>query len=409
MSPLARLLGLSAVVLTAVVAAALLAQMWMQRQEQRMIAAARVELAEQLEAAVTLTGGVDAAWTAEREAAVAAVTGAQVHLAPTAPDAASEGPLHVAIPVVAGQWLVASHPPPATERIFALMQRVTLALGVFAVLLFAIFGVVFGARQVRETETRSPFERHASDVRSLSFLARTSTEQAAELDLERDERLRAEQAASERLQLLNRALEEKIRMGRDLHDGVIQTLYAAGLTLQSAQELTERDPVRAREGLDSGLQLINRTIAEIRAYIQGLSPLQVRKLSLSQGISDMVNDLRAGRPLDLDLRVEDQAAGALSDEQAHATLQIAREAVSNALRHGGAGRIALALSAKSTAVELSVRDDGTGFDPTAVSSDGHGLANMRERATQAGGVFELTSDPGGGSLVTVRWPTAPLT
>lgn len=402
MSPLARLLGLSLVVLVAVVAAALFAQSWMVRQEQRMIAAARVGLAEQLEAAIAITGGPSAPWEPARIEQIAAATGAEVSLREQITTA---GPLQVEIPVTGDRWLVASHPPPVSERILALMQRVTLALGVFAVLLFALFGLVLGSRSVRSSETRSPFRQQNSDTHSLSILARTSSRQREELNQARDERLRAEQAASERLHLLNRALEEKIRIGRDLHDGVIQTLYAAGLTLQAAEELTDRDPPAARERLESGLGLINRTIADIRTYIKGLSPLQVRRLSLAQGIGDMVDDLRAGRPLDLDVRITEQAAGNLSDEQAHATLQIAREAVSNALRHGGAGRIAIALNEHASGIELTVRDDGTGFDPRSVAGSGHGLANMRSRAESADGDFQIVSDPGGGSLISVRWHT----
>src|SRR5690606_37902209 len=106
--------------------------------------------------------------------------------------------------------------------------------------------VAINLRPFRAGDTRAPFHpAGASDIHSLSFLARTSVRQQEELDQARDERLRAEEEARARLVALNHALEEKVRIGRDLHDGVIQSLYAAGLTLQTVREMLESNPAAA--------------------------------------------------------------------------------------------------------------------------------------------------------------------
>ncbi|MGY8718103.1 MAG: histidine kinase [Verrucomicrobiia bacterium] len=101
------------------------------------------------------------------------------------------------------------------------------------------------------------------------------------MDRERDERGKAQADAQQRLQLLNRALEEKIRFGRDLHDGVIQSLYATGLTLESAKLQVSTKPAAAVNQLEQSISLINRIITDIRGYISDLSPRSVRRDSLA--------------------------------------------------------------------------------------------------------------------------------
>ncbi|WP_221028790.1 sensor histidine kinase [Actomonas aquatica] len=408
MSPLTRLLTFSVVVLLVLITVTLGAQAWLRQQEVHILRSAKADLAEQLQAGITLTGGVDATWDEARLTRLSQVTGTSLSVLDRPPPAADDelGPFQFFQELPGERWLVAAHPAPAGTRIHRLLQRVVLALGVFALLIMAALVVTVGMRPLRDRETRSPFAARERDMRSLSLLARTSLRQQAELDQERDERIRAEADARHRLQLLNRALEEKIRIGRDLHDGVIQSLYAAGLTLQAAQQLSTTDSAQAGTRLQSALELINRTIADIRSYIAGLSPRQVRRESLHQALTEIVEELRAGRPLELECQIDERVSTALSDDQLTETTQIVREAVSNALRHGGAQKLWLALNAVDTGAELSLRDDGIGFDLNQQNSPrGHGLANMQARAERAGGSFEMVSSLGGGTAIRVSWPT----
>ena len=124
---------------------------------------------------------------------------------------------------------------------------------------------------------------------------------------------------------------------------------------------------------------------------------------MSQALREVVNDIRAGRPTDIELKIDDKTASHLSDSQVSETIQIVREAVSNALRHGGARQIRVQLTSVDSRAELAILDDGTGFDVNGISSDGHGLSNIRARASNTEGSFDLTSSPGHGTKIRVSW------
>jgi signal transduction histidine kinase len=404
MSSLPRFLALSLILLLTLLMAALGAQAWLRHQERHVLAAADHRLVGQLQAAVALTGSASDQWSSERLDTVSALTGVTIQRVTEAPAAT---PPKVVVPIDDGAWLVAESTPASGARLLLLSQRVLLALGVLTLaLLVTLVGALATRRPAVDTGSRQPFTSQQRDVLSLAQLAKTSVSQQAALDHERDERLRAEGEARLRLQLLNRALEEKIAIGRDLHDGVIQSLYASGLTLQSAQALTARDPEEAARRIESTVGLINRTIAEIRAYIGGLSPLSVRGNSIARALEDVVEELRAGREVGSAFEVDENAAARLSDDQITHTLQIMREAVSNALRHGSPSQLQIALRHESDTVVLRVGDDGQGFDVAhTLNTGGHGLANMRARAERSGGRLTIESSASG-TLLELHWPTA---
>ncbi len=287
-----------------------------------------------------------------------------------------------------------------------LLTRGNLALSGIALVVTIALVFSMGLGRGTNHETRAPFTARERELRSISLLAATSAKAQEEISVERGEREKAEADSRQRLQMLNQALEEKIRIGRDLHDGVIQSLYAVGLTLESAQRLAEQDSGKSQGLVDQSIKHINKTISDIRAYISGLSPRSVRGDSLQSRLGEIVEELRAGRPLDLNWRVEDAAVIELSDQQLAETLQITREAVSNALRHGGASQIHVSLIPTPGGTTLTIRDNGTGFEPETSSGDGMGLANITARAESAIGAFNLTTSPGEGTSVEVTWQTA---
>lgn len=293
-----------------------------------------------------------------------------------------------------------------TVSAIRLLDRGTVALSASALVVLVLLVFSLGMRPNRTNETRAPFTAREREMRSISLIAATSARAQEEISLERGEREKAEEDSRQRLRMLNQALEEKIRIGRDLHDGVIQSLYAVGLNLESAQRLAEKDPGKSRQMVEKGVELINKTITEIRSYIEGLSTTAVRGDSLAASLADEVESLRAGRPLDVDWRIEDKAVAELSDAQTTESLQITREAVSNALRHGGANRISIHLVYTEQGAELSIRDNGTGFETSQASGQGYGLANMQGRAEDALGVFSMESTSGNGTCVQVLWRTA---
>lgn len=309
-------------------------------------------------------------------------------------------------PAGASYSLEATATAPTSLGAHALLDRVALALSLSALLIAIALVFALGRRDKNSGGTRAPFSSRERERRSLDLLATTSVRAQEELGQERDEREKAQADAQQRLQLLNRALEEKIRIGRDLHDGVIQSLYATGLTLESAKLQTKKNPATAEQQLTQGIDLINRNIGDIRSYISGLSPRSVRRDSLEAGLAEAVEELRAGRPLDVDWKIDEACVDELSDAQITETVQITREAVSNALRHGGARRLTLALARGDSGSVLTIRDDGRGFSPKTANPDGNGLGNMKARTEEALGEFTLTSTPGEGTCIQVSWRTA---
>jgi len=295
-----------------------------------------------------------------------------------------------------------------TTSAIKLLDRGTLALSVSALVVGVLLILTIGLRSTRGGETRAPFAAREREMRSISLLAATSARAQEEIDLQRGEREKAEADSRQRLQMLNQALGEKIRIGRDLHDGVIQSLYAVGLNLESAQRVSAKDPEKSQQMVETGVRLINKTIAEIRSYIEGLSASAVRGDSLAASLAEEVESLRAGRPLDVEWKIDDQAVAVLSDAQTSETVQITREAVSNALRHGGADRLRIHLIGAGEGTELSIRDNGTGFDGASPETRtlGFGLANMEGRAQDALGSFSLETAPGNGTCIRVNWRTA---
>jgi signal transduction histidine kinase len=407
MSTLSRFLALSLFLLLTLLVAAMGAQAWLRQQEAWVRASSQARVEQQIQAATALTGRLESEWTDQRVATLTELSGVPVR---RVDDPKQVPASDTVLEVEPGVWLSVGSATAPGARLLLLSQRVLLGLGMLALaLLIALIGALATRRARSDIEPDAPLAHQRRDVLSLAQLARTSVSQREELDRERDERLSAEAEARLHLQLLNRALEEKIRIGRDLHDGVIQSLYASGLTLQSAQALAARDPAEAGRRIENTVGLINRTIEEIRAYIVGLSPLSVRGNSIARALEDVVEELRAGRDVKVSFDVDETSAARLTDSQITDTLQIMREGVSNALRHGSPGRLQVDLHDRGETVVLRVEDDGAGFDPAAPrSGGGHGLANMVARAERGGGQLKLESQLNQGTRLELTWPTTSL-
>jgi signal transduction histidine kinase len=188
---------------------------------------------------------------------------------------------------------------------------------------------------------------------------------------------------------------ERKRVARDLHDGVVQELaYISAQTgwLISRTHGSEYQPTisRIRDAVDRALDESRGAIAALNREMD--EPLHS---AIGHAAADVAERVGANLELELD------PAARVSPEWRDALIRIAREAVGNAVRHGGARRIRLAMSSEPTV--LTVEDDGSGFDLDAPrSAQSFGLKSMRERAESLGGEFELASAPGEGTQVTVR-------
>jgi signal transduction histidine kinase len=203
----------------------------------------------------------------------------------------------------------------------------------------------------------------------------------------------------ERLSLLD----ERERIGRELHDGVIQSLFAVGLTLQGTATASTDGETRRR--LDGAGKELNRAIVDLRNYIFGLRPAILAHHQLDTALRELVQEFSEASGVVTIAEIDAAAAAALSDLSGD-VVQLVREALANVRRHANAStcRVSLRLDGESAILEID--DDGGGFDPGGVRK-GLGLDNLRSRAQRLGGEGKIDSVPGEGTLVSVRLPVKP--
>ena len=283
-------------------------------------------------------------------------------------------------------------------------QRAFLILFVASLAAVVIIALVPAARR----ESPAARARLHSDMTQMDHLARTTVTQAGALTQERDARIRTEETLHREQLRLNQVLEEKIRLGRDLHDGIIQSLYATGLTLESSRQKRPAQPQEADALVERGIGLLNATIRDVRGYIETLSHApSPGALSLGAQLSAVLDNVRGHRTTVFSIHLDEAAEIQLGDRQRDELRQIVREAASNALRHGEAQHVTVRLHKDGTQLALLVQDDGHGFAPQAISQPGLGLANLRARAITLGGDLRLTSQPGSGTRIVVTFPARP--
>jgi signal transduction histidine kinase len=199
-------------------------------------------------------------------------------------------------------------------------------------------------------------------------------------------------------------IEERDRIGKDLHDGIIQSMYGVSLSLEDMPELMAEDPDEARARVDRAIDALHDTIRDLRGFIFGLRPELVDRTDLVGLLVALTEQLHQNSLVEVSLDLPER----LDEPPAHVRaelLQIAREALSNVARHARATEAAVRLSSTDTDLLLEIRDNGQGFDPSTTPREGHfGLANMRDRAVGLGGTLLVESAAGGGTDIIVRIP-----
>ncbi|MHB8523004.1 MAG: PAS domain-containing sensor histidine kinase [Limisphaerales bacterium] len=222
------------------------------------------------------------------------------------------------------------------------------------------------------------------------------------------ERKQTEEALRFSEQQLRRSLEEQERIARDLHDGVIQSVYAVGLGLEDCRQLIPRDPVQAEGRLAKCLKDLNALIRELRSFIGGLEPEALKGRELEAALKSLMLTMGETHSLGFALQVDPAAADRLNPKQATHLLHIAREAMSNSLRHAQAQTTIVSLRTQNGCTRLEIRDDGIGFDMNNVSQCGHGLRNITARARELQAHLEIIAQPGQGTRVLLDMPRKPM-
>ena len=200
-------------------------------------------------------------------------------------------------------------------------------------------------------------------------------------------------------------LEERDRFGMDLHDGIIQSIYGAGLVLEHTRLHLQEDPLKAQERIQQAIDSLNRTIHDLRSYILDLRPRQLGDENLMNGLSQLVAEFRENTLAKANLTGQPADVAGLLQLHATALFHICQEALANIAKHAGAKEVDVKLWATPERIMLEIRDDGDGFELTATNSKlGHGLSNMRTRIQQVGGEMEISSVVGEGTTITVWVP-----
>ncbi|MGH9084227.1 MAG: GAF domain-containing protein [Acidimicrobiales bacterium] len=192
-------------------------------------------------------------------------------------------------------------------------------------------------------------------------------------------------------------VQDRERIARDLHDTVIQRLFATGMSLQGTTRLVRTDPTAAAERIDAAVDDLDLTVKHIRTAIFGLE----RSRDGREGLRDRIIGLtrEATGPLGFEPRVllDGPVDTRLTDRVGEELLATLREALSNVARHAGAQHVDVEVTVTRDDVTLRVVDDGRGL-PDSDVAQGNGLRNMATRAKRLGGALELHSDASGTTL-----------
>lgn len=201
---------------------------------------------------------------------------------------------------------------------------------------------------------------------------------------------------------------ERERIARDMHDGVVQSLFGVSIGLEVCRKQMTRDAYGAARRLEDVQDQLAAALQELRRVVYDLRPVKLRELGLYGGIEYWVEEITSG--LDVvghtELEGEPRPLGA---DVEMCLYRVAKEAVSNAVRHAGAGRVDVRLFYQDDSVLVEVRDDGNGFAPdealeSANSGQTLGLKSIYDRVGAAGGRVEIVSSPGGGTRLLAVLP-----
>lgn len=203
-------------------------------------------------------------------------------------------------------------------------------------------------------------------------------------------------------------LEERERIGMDLHDGIIQSIYGVGLALDYARIAIDEDPQLARQKIIDSIAALNVTIRDIRSYILDLRPRQFHGEDLKQGLQRLVDEFQANSATRVSLVGPEDGLTDFPAPNATALFHICQEALANIAKHARAQHAEVHLWTARDRVLLEISDDGRGFELRKINVTlGHGLSNMQSRARKVGGDVEITTAPGAGTAVLAWVPRRP--
>lgn len=409
-----RSLGLSLLLLLLFLGATVTLQWWLNRETRQLQATAIAEQRVHLLQAVTISGKSPQNWDATFQQELGAMLGGTLQLVKPG-DAPAPAPrdfhglsLIQDLPSAAGWKAQVYFAMPAILRMQVLHHRTVAVIVVLSLLvaMMPLLLVLLGTRRatVPEGASRMPWAMSRANDLGMEHFARISNERTAALEIEQGARQRAEENLQVNRTLLTQSVDERIRLGRELHDNICQTLYAVCLTLESVQKKNTLAPELSQRVAQCMTEL-RRLNQEVRSYLQDLEPARMNSQSFTEAVAGMISPFMAEDGVRIEHRLDEEAVALIPPHQIADVMNILREAVSNGLRHGRARNISLLAGRNDREIALAVQDDGAGFTGNGNGS-GHGLANMKARAVALGGSLRVESTPGKGTRVLLHLPVA---
>ena len=184
-------------------------------------------------------------------------------------------------------------------------------------------------------------------------------------------------------------LEERDRISKDLHDGVIQSIYSVGLSLQGSVGLLRKDPENAEQRINAAIAELDNVVRDVRSYIFELQPHLVDEKGLSAAIEELARDFEINTMGGIRVEIPDEAVAQLDATTQGHVIQVIREVLSNIARHAQANEVFVGISTFADQIVVTVEDDGVGFEVESVRR-GNGLRNIEERAARLGGTMEIS-------------------
>ncbi len=213
-----------------------------------------------------------------------------------------------------------------------------------------------------------------------------------------------EQRFEEMERQLRRSHRDREHIAQELHDNIIQSIYSVGLGIDEARRLTEKSPERVEQRLNVAVESLNAIIRDVRSFLVGLEPKGLEGHELKTALKSVLLTSGEDQQARFSIQIDANAARDLNTVQATEIFNIAKEAMSNSMRHAHAQLTTVSLVPRGRGVRLEVNDDGAGFNPAQAGNESLGLHNLSNRAHNIGAQLEIISAPGAGTRIVLDLP-----
>jgi signal transduction histidine kinase len=198
--------------------------------------------------------------------------------------------------------------------------------------------------------------------------------------------------------------EERERIRRDLHDGIIQSIYVAGLSLENTSFLIKENTEEAQLQIHGIMKQLDKIIEDLRNYIVNLSPESFAEIDLQQGIKKLLTEYQAINNFSANVEVQGAQCIKLNEEERGNFYHIINEILTNIIKHANASSIQVSVVLQEKSIYVTIKDNGNGFDISQIkpsASKGQGIKNMYTRARLLSGKLTVTSELGKGTEISL--------